>query len=72
MLALIFITLSANGNEKKLLWDQDILTTNFNSPGPTLISNPLTESLKQVSFWRKFVRLTYTRTIMKMTTISPC
>ena len=53
MLALIFITLSANGNEKKLLWDQDILTTNFNSPGPTLISNPLTESLKQVSFLEK-------------------
>ena len=26
------------------------MTTDFNSPGPSLVSNPLTESLKQVSY----------------------
>ena len=29
------------------------MTTDLNSPGPSLDSNPLTESLKQVSFLRK-------------------
>ena len=37
----------------ELPWDQEILTTDFNSPGPSLVSNPLTESLKQVSFLGK-------------------
>ena len=29
------------------------MTTDLNPPGPSLDSNPLTESLKQVSFLRK-------------------
>ena len=29
------------------------MTTDLNSPGPSLDSNPLTESLKQVSFFGK-------------------
>ena len=29
------------------------MTTDFNSPGPSLVSNPLTESLKQVSYFGK-------------------
>ena len=29
------------------------MTTDFNSPGPSLVSNPLTESLKEVSFLDK-------------------
>ena len=29
------------------------MTTDFNLPGPSLVSNPLTESLKQVSFLEK-------------------
>ena len=37
----------------ELLWDQEMLTTDLNSPGPSLDSNPLTESLKQVSFLGK-------------------
>ena len=37
----------------ELLWDQEMLTTDLNSPGPSLVSNPLTESLKQVSFLGK-------------------
>ena len=34
-------------------WDQEIVTTDFNSSGPLLVSNPLTQSLKQVSFLGK-------------------
>ena len=37
----------------ELPWDQEILTTDFNSPGPSLVSNPLTESLRKVSFLGK-------------------
>ena len=33
--------------------ESEIVTTDMNSPGPSLDSNPLTESLKQVSFLRK-------------------
>ena len=29
------------------------MTTDFNLPGPSLVSNPLTESLKEVSFLKK-------------------
>ena len=29
------------------------MTTDFNSPGPSLVSNPLTESLEQVSYFGK-------------------
>ena len=29
------------------------MTTDFNLPGPSRVSNPLTESLKQVSFLEK-------------------
>ena len=29
------------------------MTTDLYSPGPSLVSNPLTEILKQVSFWGK-------------------
>ena len=38
---------------KELLWNQEIVTIDLNSPGSSLDSNPLTESLKQVSFLRK-------------------
>ena len=38
---------------KELLWNQEIMTIDLNSPGSSLDSNPLTESLKQVSFLRK-------------------
>ena len=38
---------------KDLPWDQEIVTANFNLPGPSLVSNPLTESLKEVSFLEK-------------------
>ena len=37
----------------ELPWDEEIVTTDFNSPGPSLVSNPLTESLKQVSYFGK-------------------
>ena len=38
---------------KELPWDQETVTTDFNSPGPSLVSSPLTESLKQVSYFGK-------------------
>ena len=46
---------------KDLPWDQEIVTANFNLPGPSLVSNPLTESivsrgresLEEVSFLEK-------------------
>ena len=38
---------------ERLPWDQEIVTTDFNLPGPSRVSNPLTESLKQVSFLEK-------------------
>ena len=38
---------------KDLPWDQEIVTANFNLPGPSLVSNPLTESLEGVSFLEK-------------------
>ena len=37
----------------ELPWDQEIVTTDFNSPGPSLVSNPLTDSLEQVSYFGK-------------------
>ena len=33
------------------------MTTDFNSPGPSLVSNPLTESLKQVTYFGKICPL---------------
>ena len=42
---------------KELLWNQEIVTIDLNSPGSLLDSNPLTESLKQVSFLRKICSL---------------
>ena len=54
MLALVFFMLSVKIKwAKELPWDQEIVTTDFNSSGPLLVSNPLTQSLKQVSFLGK-------------------
>ena len=61
MLALIFFMLLVDGNERKSCRG----IRNFNSPGSSLVSNPLTQSRKQVSYFD----LTYLGTIMKMTTI---
>ena len=61
MLALIFFMLLVDGNEQKSCRG----IRNFNSPGSSLVSYPLTQSHKQVSYFD----LTYLGTIMKMTTI---
>ena len=58
MLALILVTHLVDGNKQKT--DQEIVTTDFNSPGPLLLS---------ILILGKFIGLTYLRTIMKMTTI---
>ena len=58
MLALIFFMLLVDGNEQKSCRG----IRNFNY---SLVSNPLTQSRKQVSYFD----LTYLGTIMKMTTI---
>ena len=52
MLALIFFMLSVNGNEQKTCRG----IRNFNSPGSSLVSNPLTQSRKQVSYFEKICR----------------
>ena len=46
MLTLIFATLSADGNERRNY-------RKSGNRGPSLVSNPLTVSLKQVSFIEK-------------------
>ena len=58
MLALILVTHLVDGNMQKR--DQEIVTIDFNSPGPLLLS---------ILTLGKFISLTYLRTIMKMTTI---
>ena len=58
MLALILVTHLVDGNMQKR--DQEIVTIDFNSPGPLLLS---------ILTLGKFIGLTYLRTIMKMTTI---
>ena len=58
MLALILVTHLVDGNKQKT--DQEIVTTDFNSPGRLLLS---------ILILGKFIGLTYLRTIMKMTTI---
>ena len=51
MLALIFFMLLVDGNEQKSCRG----IRNFNSPGSSLVSNLLTQSLEQVSqFWKIF------------------
>ena len=72
MLALIFVTISVIGNERKSCcgirkswpptWTRPVLRL-------TLIH--WLRVSNRFPFWGKFVRLTYLRTIMKMTTISP-
>ena len=52
MLALIFFMLLVNGNERKSCRE----IRNFNSPGSSLVSNPLTQSGKQVSYCGKICR----------------
>ena len=52
MLALIFFMLLVNGNERKSCRG----IRNFNSPGSSLVSNPLTQSRKQVSYFGKICR----------------
>ena len=58
MLALILVTHLVDGNKQKT--DQEIVTTDFNSPGRLLLS---------ILILGKFIGLTYLRTIMEMTTI---
>ena len=58
MLALILVTHLVDGNMQKR--DQEIVTIDFNSPGPLLLS---------ILTLGKSIGLTYLRTIMKMTTI---
>ena len=52
MLALIFFMLLVNGNERKSCRG----IRNFTSPGSSLVSNPLTQSRKQVSYCGKICR----------------
>ena len=52
MLALIFFMLLVDGNEKKSCRG----IKNFNSPGSSLVSNPQTQSRKQVSYFGKICR----------------
>ena len=49
MLALIFFMLLVDGNEQKSCRE----IRNFNSPGSSLVSYPLTQSRKQVSYFEK-------------------
>ena len=58
MLALILVTHLVDGNKRKT--DQEIVTIDFNSPVPLLLS---------ILILGKFIGLTYLRTIMEMTTI---
>ena len=58
MLALILITHLVDGNKQKT--DQEIVTTDFNSPVRLLLS---------ILILGKFIGLTYLRTIREMTTI---
>ena len=66
------VTLSVNGNERKTCrgirksWPPTLTC-------PVLRLSPVhwLRVSKRFLFWRKFVRSTYPRTIMKMTTISP-
>ena len=58
MLALILVTHLVDGNKQKT--DQEIVTTDFNSPGRLLLS---------ILILGKFIGLTYLRTIREMTTI---
>ena len=52
MLALIFFMLLVDGNERKSCRG----IRNFNSPGSSLVSNPMTQSLEQVSYFWKICR----------------
>ena len=53
MLALIFFMLFlVDGNEQKSCRG----IRNFNSPGSSLVSNPMTQSLEQVSYFWKICR----------------
>ena len=52
MLALIFFMLLVDGNEQKSCRE----IRNFNSPGSSLVSYPLTQSRKQVSYFEKICR----------------
>ena len=71
--SLNFITLSANGNEQKSCCGIRI-SWPLTSTRPVLRLSPIHKLRvsNRFLFWRKFVRLTYPRTIMKMTTISTC